>query len=254
MNIKLHTPKSLKAGSGMATTKQFMLSLLATTVSIILTFGTAAVVDHSKKQKEKREIVMMVMCDLYNSLKSMEKTDSMLHMSMDIQRQIAEDPSLFDTLRFHLAHLLPTAEFTETTERIFSSSIETISTVSNVLFTEKVAEFYLNRQLYKSNICDSVFNSFTKDSPFSTLKGLVDFDYFSYAWASNEFLFSMRDDFAQCKQIMAVTDEEINAYWEEKKMMEASMPDRTEAKDSVRNELYQLSEQIDQAKEKLKLE
>ena len=53
MNIKLHTPKSLKAGSGMATLKQFLLSLIATTVSIVLTFGTAAIIDNNKKQKEK---------------------------------------------------------------------------------------------------------------------------------------------------------------------------------------------------------
>ena len=51
MNIKLHTPKSLKAGSGMATLKQFLLSLIATTVSIVLTFGTAAIIDNNKKQK-----------------------------------------------------------------------------------------------------------------------------------------------------------------------------------------------------------
>ncbi len=53
MNIKLHTPKSLKTGSGMGTLKQFLLSLIATTVSIVLTFGTAAIIDNNKKQKEK---------------------------------------------------------------------------------------------------------------------------------------------------------------------------------------------------------
>ena len=55
MNIKLHTPKSLKNGSGMSSLKQFMLSLLATTVSIALTFGTAAVIDNLKKKEEERE-------------------------------------------------------------------------------------------------------------------------------------------------------------------------------------------------------
>ena len=68
MNIKLHTPKSLKMGSGMGSMKQFLLSILATTVSIALTFGTAAILDGKKKQKEKREIVMMVMYDMYGSL------------------------------------------------------------------------------------------------------------------------------------------------------------------------------------------
>ena len=49
MNVKLHTPKSLKAGSGLSSLKQFVLSLVATTISIVLTFGTAAVIDHKKK-------------------------------------------------------------------------------------------------------------------------------------------------------------------------------------------------------------
>ena len=149
MNIKLHTPKSLKAGSGMSSKKQFLLSLLATTVSIALTFGTAAIVDYNKKQREKREIVMMVMYDMYNSLQSIENADSLIRQSMDIQRQIAEDPTLFDTFRYQIAALTPRADFTETTERIFSSSIETINTVGNVLFTENVAEFYQMRHFTK---------------------------------------------------------------------------------------------------------
>ena len=58
MNIKLHTPKSLKTGSGMATLKQFLLSLIATTVSIVLTFGTAAIIDNNKKKKGARTVVL----------------------------------------------------------------------------------------------------------------------------------------------------------------------------------------------------
>ena len=122
MNIKLHTPKSLKTGSGMSSMKQFLLSLLATSVSIALTFGTAAIIDYNAKQKAKREIVMMVMYDMYNSLQSIEKADSMIRQSMDVQRQLAEDTTKFEALRYNLARLLPRAEYTETTERIFSSS------------------------------------------------------------------------------------------------------------------------------------
>ncbi len=68
MNIKLHTPKSLKMGSGLSTLKQFLLSIVATSVSIALTFGTAAIIENNKKQKEKREIVMMVMYDMYATI------------------------------------------------------------------------------------------------------------------------------------------------------------------------------------------
>ena len=158
MNIKLHTPKSLKTGSGMGSLKQFLLSLFATTVSIALTFGTAAIIDYNKKQSEKHEIVMMVMYDMYNSLKSIEECDSMIHQSMLIQKQIAEDTTMFDKLKYNMIALLPWVGYTETTERIFSTSIETINTVGNVLFTENVADFYMFRKLYKTQVCDSVAN------------------------------------------------------------------------------------------------
>ncbi|MBQ1701113.1 MAG: hypothetical protein II023_04530, partial [Prevotella sp.] len=141
MNIKLHTPKSLKMGSGMGSMKQFLLSILATTVSIALTFGTAAILDGKKKQKEKREIVMMVMYDMYGSLQTMKEAEAITHQLLDIQIKIAEDTTKFETLRYQGLGQIPMADYTEATERIFSTSIETINTVGNVLFTEKVSEF-----------------------------------------------------------------------------------------------------------------
>ena len=64
MNVKLHTPKSLKAGSGNATLKQFLLSLVATTISIVLTFGTAGWLDSRKKEAAKHEMVMTILYDI----------------------------------------------------------------------------------------------------------------------------------------------------------------------------------------------
>ena len=86
--------------------KDFLLSLLATTISIALTFGTAAVIDNNKEQNEKREIVMMVMYDMYNSLKSVEKADSMIHLSMQLQLQMTEDTSNSNKLRYRIAQLM----------------------------------------------------------------------------------------------------------------------------------------------------
>lgn len=83
--------------------KDFLLSLLATTISIALTFGTAAVIDNNKEQNEKREIVMMVMYDMYNSLKSIEKADSMIRLSMELQLQMTEDPSNSEKLKYRIA-------------------------------------------------------------------------------------------------------------------------------------------------------
>ena len=252
MNIKLHTPKSLKMGSGMASLKQFLLSLFATSVSIALTFGTAAIIDYNAKQKSKREIVMMVMYDMYNSLQSIEKADSTIQQAMDIQLQIAEDTTKFDALRYKFALLIPKAEYTETTERIFSSSIETINTVGNVLFTENVAEFYQMRKLYNTMICDSIANGVASSQPFSSIKKSLNFEYFFYAIMSCGYLRDMQHLYAQCKQMMEISDKDIDAYREQRKQIDKSMMDDDAAGDSLVNRFLQIQETIEATKAKLK--
>lgn len=254
MNIKLHTPKTLKNGSGMGSMKQFMLSLLATTVSIVLTFGTAAIIDNNKKQKEKREIVMMVMYDMYNSLQSVQRADSMIRESMELQLQIAKDTSKFNTLKFNMIHKVPRIEFTETTERIFSTSIETINTVGNVLFTENVAEFYQARKLYKAVICDSINNRMVCNMPFVSLKGTLDFDYSYEFIVSGEIRMSMQNLFAQCKRMMDVNDEEIEAYRLERKQLQEESADESAIEDSIAKKILQRDQELREAKKKLKLE
>ena len=241
-------------GSGMASMKQFLLSLFATSVSIALTFGTAAIIDYKAKQKSKREIVMMVMYDMYNSLQSIEKADSTIQQAMDMQLQIAEDTTKFDALRYNFAQLIPKVEYTETTERIFSSSIETINTVGNVLFTENVAEFYQMRKLYKTSICDSITNDLARSHPFSSLKNSLDFYYSFYSITSCGFLTDMRHLYAQCKQMMDISDEEIDAYCKEREQMDKGMTESGEATDSIINRIMQLQMNIDELKAKLKLE
>ena len=254
MNIKLHTPKSLKMGSGMSSLKQFLLSLLATSVSIALTFGTAAIIDYNAKQKSKREIVMMVMYDMYNSLESIQKSDSMIRHSMELQRQIAEDTTKFNKLRFEIASVVTTDGYTETTERIFSSSIETINTVGNVLFTENVAKFYQSRRMYKTMVCDSIYNEVNRDMPFTTIKGTLDFQFVLYALMSNAILKDMQHLYALCKQMMEVSDEEVEAYRKEREQIEKNMSDEDGANNSVYDEILQLQKKINESKAKLKQE
>ena len=60
--------------------------------------------------------------------------------------------------------------------------------------------------------------------------------------------------FAQCKQMMGVTDEEIESYHKEREQMNEGLSDNNEAMDSAMKEYIQLQEEIDNAKKKLKLE
>ena len=245
MNIKLHTPKSLKMGSGMSSGKQFLLSILATTVSIALTFGTAAIIDGNKKSQQKHEIVMMVMYDMYNSLKSAEQADSMIYRSMDIQRQIAEDTTRFATKRMELIQALPKMEYTDITERIFSSSIESINTVGNVLFTEND---------YKEVIQDTIYQEVVRDMSFNNLKSAIEFDYVVYAYISSSILQDMQQLYAQCKKMMDITDEEIEAYRKERMQMEEEMSKEQKNGNSVKEKTMKYQKRIDAATEKLHLD
>ena len=254
MKAKLRTPEALKNGNGQAVMKKLLLSIAATTLSIALTFGTAAIIENNKKQKEKREIVMMVMFDMYNSLKSVEKADSMIRQSMDIQLQIARDTTKYEQMKFQLAFLMPAIKFTETTEHIFSSSIETINTVGNVVFTENVAEFYLTRKHYKVMVCDSMFNEISRDLPLTNLKGCLAFPFFDYALLSSSFMMNMQHLYTLCKQMMNVTDEEIDVYKKERKRVEDNMQKENASWDSVKNEIIELQNGIDEAKKRQNLE
>ena len=256
MNIKLHTPKSLKMGSGMSSLKQFLLSLFATRVSIALTFGTAAIIDYNAKQKAKREIVMMVMYDMHNTLQWMEKNDTLFHEAMLYQKRLAENPAEYDIINtaITMARFIPPVDYTETTERIFSTSIETINTVGNVLFTENVAEFYQARATYKTLVCDSIMNTLKAESLFTTLQCVINFDFSNYAFISNEIKTSMQTLFDQCKQMMDVSDEEIEIYQKERQKIKKEIPIDDEARAKKSQEIMQLSNEIKAAKKKQKIE
>ncbi len=202
-----------------ATWKNFLLSLLATTISIVLTFGITAIINHKNERKEKRELVMMVMYDMSNSLQEIESVNSNLRESFDLQIQIAEDTSLFDyTTYLQLFSMVPMLNYNETVEHIFSSSIESINTIGNVLFVENVSEFYNLRRLYQTMIYDS-----SKYGSFETLESVLDNDYSQFIFPSEMLYQRMKRSFVQCQQMMDISDEEIETYRKQREEMDEGM-------------------------------
>lgn len=77
-------------------------------------------------------------------------------------------------------------------------------------------------------------------------------DYFDYALLTNSYTNGMERIFEQCKQMMDVTDEEIDAYREQKKQWEKKeVSDKLF--DSKQEELIQLQDRLNDAKSKLKI-
>ena len=109
--------KELSAG------KRFLMSLLATTVSIVLTFGTTAIVDRKKQRAEKREMVLMVMYDMRESLKECEQCQNNMRAYCDLQVDLVAHPEQFAARSVDLLDFLPSLTPIPRRRRISSSPI-----------------------------------------------------------------------------------------------------------------------------------
>ena len=64
----------------------------------------------------------------------------------------------------------------------------------------------------------------------------------------------MQLKYAQCKQMMEVTDADIDAYREQREQIDKGMMDDDASGDSLKNRFIEIQSTIEAAKEKLKLE
>ena len=196
-------------------------TFVATTISIVLTFGTASLIDRHKQNKEKRQIVLMTMYDLNNSLNEARHCDSLFQEFVELQTQIFENPALLEDSLLALVKSVPVMNYTETIENIFSSNIETIHTISNVYFVEKASEFYQLRKRYKQNVEE--FEVSYDDFLLSlSYEGLVAFNSCKHFVISSHLLADMEHLYLQCKQIMKVTDKELETFYKMRQQIEAA--------------------------------
>ena len=232
MNVKVHTPKNLKMGSTM---KQFILSLVATTISIVLTFGTAAWLEGKKKEEAKREMVMMILYDLAGSIGLAEHCDSLLREGFKLQLALAENPELLNDNPFLFVKTATYINYTETVERIFSTNIETINTLGNVLFAENVSDIYRMRRQYKQDICDKYMAEFKQAEGFMQYEQVMAVSFASeYIYLSSLLISEMKEKLAQCQQMMDVSDADLDTYRQKRQAMSQSS-----AADSIHNALYE---------------
>lgn len=253
MNIKLHTPKSLKMGSGLANFKQFIMSIVATSISIILTFGTAYFVDKNKKENEKLEIAKMIIFDMDQTIKKIEKNDSSFNEVCRLQLQVAQQPECFDSLRRRLPCVagIGTTKFSETTEKVFSTSIETFNTIGNANFVDAVTKFYINRQSYKDEIIDAIQKDMEEKPIMLSVKNLLDLDLADYRLYHRAYFSVMKKHRNLCMQLLDISEDDMVAFAE--KQVVEDTGGLIEREDSVlkswTKEYFELSAIIDKAKQ-----
>lgn len=254
MNVKLHTPKTLKAGSGLSSMKQFLLSLLATTVSIALTFGTAAVVDYYKKKAAKREMVMMVISDFNKTIDDVMKADTALRKASSLELDFVNHPEDFNSKRYAIINLLSNVlemDFPETTQKVFSSSIETFSTIGNANFVNEVSSFYIYRDKYKKQVIDNLVKDIYNKDAVNSLKSLFNVSLPEYVYINWTMLQMLKDSRDKCMQMMNVSEEDLQAFSKQQQITEVEDPERSAENQKMMEEFMTAAQEILQAKEKL---
>ena len=210
--------KELSAG------KRFLMSLLATTVSIVLTFGTTAIIDRKKQRAEKREMVLMVMYDMRESLRECEQCQENMDAFCDLQVDMVAHPEKFYASVTDLLVNVPVLHYTTTTENIFKSNIETISTIGNILFVETVSAFYDIRNKYKNDVVE-VFNTYY--TSIQSYEGLSQFNAPYYVYMGGMYYNILKQHFEECMALMKVSEEDLDVFSKERKRVEESILDES---------------------------
>ena len=153
--------------------KSILTSVLGTTISILLTFGTSALVESREKANTQRQTAMMVIHDIdvcVNQMEEMAKDEEERNNAVQYvlahQDQIATLPE--DTILLAMLMLANYNDnhtiFDNAKENIFKSSQDIWSNLDNMAFIDNMEKFYRERKEIESLISKSP--TFTKPITF----------------------------------------------------------------------------------------
>ena len=112
-----------------------------------------------------------------------------------------------------------------TTENIFKSNIETISTIGNILFVETVSAFYDYRNKYKNDVADAFLQE--GETSIQSYEGLSEFNAPSISYMGELHYLAMKRNFEQCKMLMKVSEEDMDVFSKERKRVEEPIHDES---------------------------
>jgi len=234
--------------------KQFFLSLIATTISIMLTFGTSAIIENRQKEKAKREMVLMIIYDFDKTIEQVQHADSLLQQASKAQQEVALHPECFDSQRPYFLSaisIITDNRFAETTEKIFSSNIETFNTLGNVNFVHEVSAFYNSRRYYQENVLDEFEKEVVGTGIVESLESLFKVDFPIHYITNKECLVEMQKIRNRCMQMMKVDEEELKEFSRQRVVEEASEEDERMHEQAIQ-EYIEAERIIGQAREKYK--
>ncbi len=156
MNIKFRMPHIGQKGKSGSVVRELLLTTIATTISIVLTFGGSAYFEQKKKKSDARLMAMMVIHDMENTALLLRQASEQAVQQAEPAHYVWEnfyrlDDIGEDTLKLALSYIVEESSehkqfpLDEASEKIFLSSQETWKNIDNPGFIDAVQHFYVER-------------------------------------------------------------------------------------------------------------
>lgn len=218
MNVKVRMPKfSKKPNVNHSWVKELLLTIVATSISIVLTFGTANLIEDYHKKVTQRRMAMMVIHDIDRSIKQMEKVDSLIRCFRDVQLTIFEgkysDP--LELAWIDLTNNDPDeVKFASTTEHIFTSNVDTWSTIGKVDFIDNVSGCYIIRAMYQKEVIDALHKQIypNENLDLIPLDDLLEIESDYYVACSSGLINEIKSANELNKRIMGISDKDLEEF------------------------------------------
>lgn len=140
--------------------RDLLMTVIGTTISIVLTFGTSGIIEKSKKKTEGRQMAMMVIHDIDNTAEAFHQLsreeDENFKLSQQILSRLDDldsfsDDTLNTAMLFIMASNNKGGYFDDSSEQVFLSSQDSWKNINNAAFIDAVTEFFhTRRQTYES--------------------------------------------------------------------------------------------------------
>lgn len=192
------------------TFKELMLTIIGTTISIILTFGTSAYFEHRQQEENRRLITMMVIGDLYDFECMLHWTDSLdfnnWQRDMEELQTLSHDSILRLTdeqrQKYWTAISIPISfSRDKTAENLFSSDISIWRDVGNFRFIKVVGRTY-------SEIADIEKNIKAKMDEKGGLSRIFESNYDTENMSDGEKLIA----YMQMKEVKSFMDDYLDGF------------------------------------------
>lgn len=246
MNVKFKMPNFRRNLKGKAIAKELLMTVIGTTISIVLTFGTAHLVERHQKRAAGRQTAMMAIHDIDNAVTTMrtlarQEDENFQIAAYVLNRQDSIGHIGIDTLESvmqYITHLDFT--YSDASEHTFLSSQDAWKNINNAQFIDIMESFYHSRRETYAVLNKHYLwrRPLTEDDEYRLMLEADDYQvdlasalatvlrdkhakaYIEFAPARQRAFNSMADSWQklsnQAKFTLGITDEELTRFLEQK--------------------------------------